>query len=178
MPEAELDHLIARLLADSACGISPATQTIAMPESLPADVRHFFARCAGGRLYYHSDYPTPQFGCQLCPPGEQPVAQLLPCDGPEFDWLYTIADFDTGEYEHAVVSAHPETHGHIYHLRYSLGDPTLTIADAHFLAPTFTRWLVMHVEAWDIYLTDWREGLKHFRRLIDDESHNRKPNVA
>ena len=169
MPDSELDNLIARLLADSACSISPATRTHRMPESLPADVFHFFTRCAGGGLYYHPDYPTPQFGCELLYPAEQPTKQLLPCDGPEFDWLYIIAEFHTGDYDHAAVSVHPDTRGHVYHLRYSLGDPTLTFADVHFLAPTFTRWLAMHVEAWDTYLRDWREGFNHFRRLIDHE---------
>lgn len=178
MPDSELDDLMARLLAESACSLSPATRLITLPELLPADLRQFFTRSGGGRLYSHPDYPTPQFGCTLSYSAEQPVTQLLPCDGPEFDWFYTIADFDTGAYEHAVVSAHPDTHGHIYHLRYSLGAPALTIADVQFLAPTFTRWLAMHVEAWDIYLHDWREGLNHFRRLIDHERHSQKTQVA
>lgn len=168
MADSEIDKLIARLLAASACSVSPASRIIAMPDALPADVRHFFTRCAGGRLYYHPDYPTPQFGCVLRF-HDQPVTHRLPCDGPEFDWLYTVAEFDEGEEDCVVVSANPDTCGYIYRLNYSLGGPPLTTLDAHLLAPTFTRWLAMHVQAWDIYLDDWREGLKHFERLIEHE---------
>jgi hypothetical protein len=149
--DSELEKIIARLLAETACSISPATQIIAMPESLPADVRDFFTRYAGGRLYYHPDSPTPQFGCDLRYSAEQPVTQVVPCNGPEFEWFYAVANYDTGESDCAVVSSHPDTYGHIYGLYYSVGDPALTIADAVFLAPTFTRWLAMHVQAWDIY---------------------------
>ena len=131
MPDSELDNLIARLCADPACAISPATQIANMPESLPADVRHFFTRCGGGRLY------------------------CIPIT-----------------HEHAVVSAHPDTHGRVYHLSYSLGDPILTFADAPLLASTFTRSLAMHAEVWNIYLRDWREGIDHFRRLIENERHS------
>ena len=143
-----------------------------MPDSIPADVRHFFTRCAGGRLYYDRDHPTPQFGCVLAL-SEQPVTQQLPCEGAAFDQFYTVAEFDEGNYDCVVVSAHSDTYGHIFRLSYSLGDPSLTIADAHFLAPTFTRWLEIHVEAWDIYSDDWREGLKHFGRLIEHERNSK-----
>jgi hypothetical protein len=178
MLHSELDQLIARLLADPACSVSPAERTIMMPESLPADVRHFFTRCAGGGLYFSPDFPTPQFGCMLRYSAEQPVTQRLPCDCAEFELFYSLAEFDSSEYDTVVVSARPETQGHIFRLAYSLGDPPLTLADAHFLAPSFTRWLAMHVEAWSIYKNDWREGLNYFQRLIHDERSSRKHHAA
>jgi hypothetical protein len=169
MPEMNMEALIRRLLSDPACAISPAKNPIAVPECVPADVREFFSRCAGGRLYYDHDYKTPQFGCDLGFPPEQPVSQRLPCDGAELESLYVVAGFLTGEEDCVVVSAAPATFGHIYRLNYSLGDPELTIDKAFYLAPSFTRWLAMHVEAWEVYLENWREGLQHFGNLIELE---------
>ena len=175
MPDLELEQLITRLLADAECNLAPAVKMIPLPESLPAEVRHFYARWAGGRLYYRHDFPTPQFGCELCYFDEQPVSRQLPCAGPEFDFFYTIALFtDAGEEDRAVVSTHADTFGQIYRLNFSLGDPMLNTTGAIYLAPTFTRWLAMHVEAWDVYQQDWREGLRHFSRLIQHERSNRR----
>jgi hypothetical protein len=92
------------------------------------------------------------------------------CEGPEFDHLYPVADlFDTGDYSVAAVSTMQNDYGSIYALSYGLGDPTLCWSDVVYLAPSFTRWLLMHVEAWEVYQDDWRDGLKHFRALIAQE---------
>lgn len=175
MAEPTLDALIERVLSDPACSIKPATQPVALPESLPDDVRQFFARCVSGGLYYEMDYATPQFGCELGYSSEQPVNQCLPCEGEEFESFYVIGNFtDMGESDCAVVSVHPDTFGQIYRLNFSMGDPELTLADAHYLAPSFTRWLAVHVEAWDVYQQDWREGLTHFSRLLEQEDVRRR----
>jgi hypothetical protein len=47
--------------------------------------------------------------------------------------------------------------------------PPLTCDQVTYLAPSFTRWLTMHIEALETYQTDWREGLKHFNFLIAQE---------
>lgn len=170
LQETTLEASITRISSDPACSLSPATNPIEIPECVPEDVREFYSRFAGGRLFYEPDYETPQFGCELWFPSEQPVTHRLPCDGPELESLYVIASFtSTGEEDCAAVSAAPATFGHIYYLNYSLGDPALSMEKALYLAPSFTRWLSMHIEAWDVYLVNWREGLEHSRYLIEGE---------
>ena len=144
--------------------------------NLPDDVRRFFGQTLGGYLYYAPDYPTPQFGCDLelssQPVSQDPAVIGNPfCAGAEFDFLFPVATYPEHGlyYSIAGVSVLPESFGHIFSLDYNLGDPELHWSDVQFQARSFTRWLSIHIEAWERYQEDWREGLRHFRELISGE---------
>jgi hypothetical protein len=95
------------------------------------------------------------------------------CEGPEFDHLYHVAELSShGESDFVVVSRQPDSFGHVFYFPLSLGDPALTWDARVFLAPSFSRWLEIHLEAWEIYKEDWREGLQTFQRLIERERKN------
>jgi len=171
-----IDEIICRLSSDTDCSISLRPSTAEVPDYLPADVQEFFSRTHGGRLYYHPDYPTPQFGCELRLYADNPVGACIDslemtfCEGAEFEHLYRVAEFtDTGDYDFAAVSTAPDTLGFMYFFRYSLGDPIITWPDRLLLARSFSRWLAMHIEAWERYRNDWRDGLAHYRFLCDEE---------
>lgn len=171
-----MEHLIAQLRASPLCDLKPWATPPSLSPELPSEIRYFFDRFSGGSLFYDRDYPTPMFGCHLglsC----QSVAVNLGsdsegdyCEGEQFDQLYAIAEYEeTGDYTVAAVSTDMATYGHIYSLSYGLGDPTLNWSDVVFVAPSFSRWLAIHLEAWEVYKEDWREGLRLFGALLKQE---------
>lgn len=170
-----IDDILQKLGTSPCCSVK-GSDGRPVPGHFPDEVQAFFSRTSGGRLFYDRDYSTPMFGCEL---GlrENPVSKSLGfdedqgyCEGYQFSHIYPIADYDeTGDYTIAAVSTLPESFGHIYTLSYGLGDPTLTWSDVTPVARSLTRWLAIHIEAWEVYQEDWREGLRHFGALISAE---------
>lgn len=171
-----MEHLIAQLRASPLCDLKPwATPPSLLPE-LPSEIRYFFDRFSGGRLFYDKDYPTPMFGCHLRLSSQSVAVNLGSdsvggyCEGEQFAQLYAIAEYEeTGDYTVAAVSTDMATYGYIYSLSYGLGYPTLNWSDVAFVAPSFSRWLAIHLKAWEVYNEDWREGLRLFGALIKQE---------